>query len=70
MFRETLKRHGISQREFAAMIRTDYSAVNRWANGKAAVPGAVEVLLMLLDLRPELAHVLRELVPSKRAPRR
>ena len=63
MLKEALKRHAISQRQFALMIDTDYSAVNRWATGKAAIPGAVRLLLILLDARPELAVLLRKMLP-------
>jgi DNA-binding transcriptional regulator YiaG len=59
-FRKTLVRIGVSQREFAGMIDTDYSAVNRWALNKAKVPGAVNTLLDLLEVRPELIQVLRD----------
>ena len=44
----------MSQREFAEIIDTDYTAVNRWALGKAKVPGAAWAYL---DLRIELKHL-------------
>jgi len=46
-FREALKTLGISQRQFAADIRTDITAVNRWAKGRVPVPGAAEAYLRL-----------------------
>ena len=60
-FRGKLAKLGLSQREFAGMIETDYSAVNRWAVGKAKVPGPVQALLDLFEVRPELVQVMREL---------
>jgi DNA-binding transcriptional regulator YiaG len=46
-FRAVLKTLGISQRRFASDIDTDYTAVNRWATGKASIPGAAAAYLRL-----------------------
>lgn len=46
-FRAALDELGLSQREFAAIIDTDYTAVNRWALGKAKIQGAAWAYLDL-----------------------
>jgi DNA-binding transcriptional regulator YiaG len=46
-FRAALKMLGISQRQLAADIRADVTAVNRWATGRVSMPGAVEAYLRL-----------------------
>ena len=63
-FKTALAKLGISQREFAHLIETDYSAVNRWALGKAKASGAAWALLDLFEVRPELVQVMRELRKS------
>jgi len=60
-FRSALARTGIAQREFAALIQTDYSAVNRWALAKVGAQGAAWALLDLFEARPELVQVMRDL---------
>jgi DNA-binding transcriptional regulator YiaG len=60
-FRAALKRFSLSQRQFAILTDTDISAVNRWALGKARVPGVAWALIKLLDHRPELVQVIKEL---------
>jgi DNA-binding transcriptional regulator YiaG len=54
-FRQCLRDLDVSQRKFADEIDTDYSAVNRWALGKAKVPGAVWAYLRLKFEIRELA---------------
>jgi DNA-binding transcriptional regulator YiaG len=47
-FRALLKELGISQRQFARDIDdTDVTIVNRWATGKARIPGAASAYLRL-----------------------
>jgi len=46
-FRAALRTLGITQRQLAAVIRTDVTAVNRWATGRVSMPGAVEAYLRL-----------------------
>jgi DNA-binding transcriptional regulator YiaG len=54
-FRQALRELDVSQREFAEKwINTDYTAVNRWALGKAKVPG---VAWAYIDLRLELKRL-------------
>ncbi|MDP3939608.1 MAG: helix-turn-helix domain-containing protein [Deltaproteobacteria bacterium] len=43
--RHTLKRLGLSQRQFAFRLKLDVGTVNRWATGRRDVPEAVALLL-------------------------
>jgi DNA-binding transcriptional regulator YiaG len=47
-FRDALKELGISQRQFAAEVDTDVTAVNRWAMGTRKVPGPAAAYLRLV----------------------
>ena len=55
-----LKRLGISQRQFALLVNLHPNAVTKWAKGTEP-SGPTRALLALLDERPELIQVLRNL---------
>lgn len=57
-FRAALARHGMSQVQFARMIRVDGRTVRRWALGEIETPGAVDCVLALLDERAEMRRIL------------
>ena len=47
-FRESLRSLGLQQTQLARLVRIHPSNVQRWAQGQARVPGAVEALLLVL----------------------
>jgi DNA-binding transcriptional regulator YiaG len=46
-FREALKELNISQHQFARDIEMDITTVNRWATGKAEIPGIAAAYVRL-----------------------
>jgi DNA-binding transcriptional regulator YiaG len=46
-FKEALRELGISQHAFAREIDMDITTVNRWANGKAIIPGIAKAYVRL-----------------------
>lgn len=62
-YREALERHQFAQEGFAEALGYSGRAGQRWASGEARVPGAVVVLVRLLDERPELGSVLARIAP-------
>lgn len=46
-FKRALKKLGISQRKFAKEIDMDVGTVNRWATGKAHIPGITDAYIRL-----------------------
>lgn len=48
-FRAALKRLGLSQVQLARLLDVKSSAVNRWHNGRAAVPGYASAYVTLAE---------------------
>lgn len=61
-FREALAELAISQHEFARQIDMNITTVNRWATGRAPMPGiaAAYVRLRLEKQRTKTCHPSRE----------
>ena len=66
-YREALARYEFGQEGFAIALGYSGRAGQRWASGEAKVPGAVCVILRLLDARPEMAAVLAKIAPLPEA---
>jgi hypothetical protein len=69
-FRAAMEPFGYAQEGFAIALGYSGRAGQRWATGEAKVPGAVAVVLRLLQARPELASVLAEIAPMPEAKKR
>lgn len=61
-FLGALERSGFSQAEFARLGGRDKTTVNRWVAGKPEADGYAWLVLDLIDVRPELKHVIRDLM--------
>ena len=69
-YRAALERYDFKQEGFAEALGYSGRAGQRWASGEAKVPGAVAVIIRLLDERPELATVLARIAPLPEAKKR
>lgn len=61
-FREALKRHELTQVGFAQLVGAHPRSGQYWST--TAVHPAVATIMRMLDKRPELIHVLREVSGS------
>jgi len=66
--RTVRERIGISQREFAQLLRVSKSTIERWEAGDEPVTGPIVMLTYLLRLFPELAEEIR--IPEMKTPLR
>jgi transcriptional regulator with XRE-family HTH domain len=57
---EIIQKLGISQRQFGRLVGLSANAITKWAKGQPPSPPTA-ALLRLLEHRPELLGVLREL---------
>lgn len=69
-YRVALERFGFAQEGFAVAMGYSGRAGQRWATGEAKVPGAVAVVVRLLDARPEMIQVLAQIAPMLEAKRK
>ena len=53
-FRQALKRHDLSQREFGRQLPANPRTVNRWHTGESDIPQRVEQWFALRECRQEL----------------
>lgn len=70
IYRAALERFGFAQEGFAVALGYSGRAGQRWAAGEAKVPGAVAVVVRLLEARPEMAQVLAQIAPMPEAKKR
>lgn len=59
MLRATRKKLGLSQSNFAQLIRTPVGTLRDWEQGRFSPPGSVMCLIKIADKRPE---VIREVL--------
>ena len=57
--RKVRKNTGLSQKEFADLLRVSKSTIERWEAGSDRISGPVVMLSYLLKLRPELTDLIR-----------
>lgn len=69
-YRMALERFGFAQEGFAVALGYSGRAGQRWASGEAKVPGAVAVIIRLLEARPEQVVVLSQIAPMPEASRK
>lgn len=69
-YRAALERFGFAQEGFAVALGYSGRAGQRWASGEAKVPGAVAVIVRLLEARPEMVQVLAQIAPMPAAARK
>ena len=69
-YRAALERFGFAQEGFAMALGYSGRAGQRWATGEAKVPGAVAVIVRLLEARPEMVQVLAQIAPMPEAKKR
>ena len=60
------ERLGLTQEQLEDLLGLGRKVVTRWENGKVALGGATECLLLLLERRPELLSDLRSIRGSSR----
>lgn len=65
-FKKFLRRHGFTQQDFAALLGHGGRTGQYWANESR--PSSVETMAELIDLRPELIDVLREIAARRGEP--
>lgn len=66
-FKQRLRDLGLTQEEFGALVFSPVRTVNYWATASVRVPGPVEAVVRLLERRPELVEVMREISATERA---
>ena len=53
--------YGLSHRDMSAAIGVHPVTVSNWKNGKRLIAPSTEKIIELLQLRPEIIHVLRSI---------
>lgn len=64
--KEIRRQLGLTQKEFAALIHTSQSTIERWEMGSENIKGPIVTLLQLLERHPEYVEQIK--VPQKRYP--
>lgn len=62
-YREALKRHGLTQIEFATLLGAKPRTGQYWA--QVAVPPPVATIIELIDRRPELLPVIEQIAQER-----
>jgi DNA-binding Xre family transcriptional regulator len=66
--RDVLARHEITSAELAAFAGVTSRAVRYWLEGERPIPGSIWLLCRLLDCRPELLGIVRDIARERLAP--
>lgn len=65
--KEKLAEHNVSQQQFARIIRKDPTDIRDWCSGRKRIPYFIDLILELIEIKPEVAD--RGRLPGQRMTR-